>query len=227
MHWNPHLRFCFQGAWLKASYPCYYFFTNLTFNSTSWVLESPVGCVYVCTCFPWAVLPRTKILATLLLSYVGCLCYHSAPTLSPKRHLSFSLVTERKSSVSRKRKILQFILYNGSVGLGNSSGERCLRSEYGAQGTEGWFTCYLLWHLPVYPASFWDGAFLKSESSTWKALEETCSFKIECFLFIDFLPLLALWRRTGWKEKIMGTQLTGTSSGATWVVMSHGKGHEF
>lgn len=108
----------------------FFFFINLTFNSTSWIVVSPVGCAQVCPCFSWVVLPRTKISDVLFLSHIGWLHHHSASTLNPKSYLPFGLVTDWKSSVSRKRESPQFILQYGSATLGSFSGASWERNAW-------------------------------------------------------------------------------------------------
>lgn len=105
--------------------------SHLTFNSTFWLLDSSLGCVYRYVCFSWAVVLRTKIPDIVFLSHVGWLYLYSAPTLSPTGHLLLGLVTDWKSSISRKRKIPQFILQYGHVRLKSSSGASWKRNAWG------------------------------------------------------------------------------------------------
>ena len=78
-----------------------------------------------------------------------CLFYcHSAPTLSPKRHLPLGHVTDWKSSVSIKRMILQFILQHDSVRLGSSSGASWTRATWALSWCSGsWETVHILFTM--------------------------------------------------------------------------------
>lgn len=122
MHWNPHLRLCFQENWPKASY------TFSIFSHTEFLIPlpeywSPHLGVHIC--FFWEVGPGQKYLSFCSWVMLAACC-HSAPILSPARYLPLGLVTDGRAQLAGRDSSIH--LQYGSVRLGSSSGaswERC------------------------------------------------------------------------------------------------------
>lgn len=126
MHQNPHLRLCFQGNRPKASYTFSYLFTNLTWNSPSWILESPVRCANVWVCFAQDKNTWMSSSWVTLAGYTVILHQPSVPKAS-----STWACHDWRGPVSGKRKIPQFILQYGSARLGSSSRASWERNAWG------------------------------------------------------------------------------------------------
>lgn len=147
-------------------------------------------------CFPWAVCPGQKYLTlcswAMLAGYTNILYQPSVPKVI--FHLVLSR-TKKAQSVGKERFLnspFNMALLDLEVPLEHH--EREMPGVWAwCSGYQETIHYYLLWHLPLLPASSWDCSFLRSKSLVWKALAERCFLKAQCSIYVHVFPLPALW----------------------------------